>query len=174
MEGIADGSDDLIRSYVNLSTALCISSLYLPGPLSLPSSIRDKCSLSFMLALSAWPFPVLSTPFGYIQVNRVTRLFGSSFGLLDINATFDYVVSQSLCSGYTISNANKVVGGGTAGLTVAERLAEDPPVSVAVIEAGSFYEIDNGDFSQIPTDDSQHASSKSFLDTAAYRLGHRY
>lgn len=44
----------------------------------------------------------------------------------------------------------EIIGGGTAGLTVAERLAEDPTVSVAVIEAGGFYELDNGNVSQIP------------------------
>ena len=44
------------------------------------------------------------------------------------NATYDYVV----------------IGGGTAGLTIAARLAEDPDVSVAVIEAGGFYQQDNG------------------------------
>jgi hypothetical protein len=37
------------------------------------------------------------------------------------NATFDYII----------------VGGGTAGLTVADRLTEDPNVSVLVIEAGA-------------------------------------
>ena len=60
-------------------------------------------------------------------------LLGSHFGLPG-NQTFDYVV----------------VGGGTAGLAIAARLAEEPSNSVAVIEAGSFYEIGNGNLSQIP------------------------
>lgn len=50
------------------------------------------------------------------------------------NATYDYVV----------------VGGGTAGLTVAARLAEAGVGTVAVIEAGGFYEMDNGNLSTIP------------------------
>ncbi|GAB7356608.1 hypothetical protein MBLNU459_g7332t3 [Dothideomycetes sp. NU459] len=50
------------------------------------------------------------------------------------NATYDYVI----------------VGGGTAGLTVAARLAEDPNVTVAVIEAGDFYEAVNGNLSIVP------------------------
>ena len=49
------------------------------------------------------------------------------------NYTFDYVV----------------VGGGTAGLTVATRLVE-ASYSVAVIEAGGYYEQDNGNFSITP------------------------
>lgn len=44
----------------------------------------------------------------------------------------------------------KIVGGGTAGLTAALRLAENPDISVAVVEAGSFYEFDNGNLSQVP------------------------
>ena len=43
-----------------------------------------------------------------------------------------------------------IVGGGTAGLALANRLSERPFVSVAVIEAGGFYEIDNSNDSQIP------------------------
>jgi len=60
--------------------------------------------------------------------------YGSSFGLPGLNATYDYVI----------------VGGGTAGLTVASRLAENSSLSVAVIEAGTFSEISNGNNSQVP------------------------
>lgn len=52
----------------------------------------------------------------------------------------------------------QIIGGGTSGLTVARRLAANPAVSVAVIEAGSFYEIDNGNVSQIPNDAPQYSS----------------
>lgn len=64
------------------------------------------------------------------------HLLGSSFGVPG-NKTFDYVV----------------VGGGNAGLAIAARLAEDPSNLVAIVEAGSFYEIDNGNLSQIPAED---------------------
>lgn len=63
------------------------------------------------------------------------RLLGSSFASPG-NATYDYVV----------------VGGGTAGLTIAARLSENSALSVAVVEAGSFYEL-NGNQSQIPGED---------------------
>lgn len=81
-----------------------------------------------LLALSTfWKvFPVFSLP---------TRLPGNSFGVPG-NASFDYVV----------------IGGGTAGLVIATRLAADPSLSVAVVEAGAFYEIDNGNISVIPGD----------------------
>ena len=39
--------------------------------------------------------------------------------------------------------------GGTAGLTIATRLAEGN-ATVAVIEAGSFYQLTNGNLSQVP------------------------
>ncbi|KAB8229241.1 GMC family oxidoreductase [Aspergillus alliaceus] len=62
-------------------------------------------------------------------------LVGTSFGIPGANATFDYVV----------------VGGGTAGLTIASRLAErGSNLSVAVVEAGGFYEVDNGNLSVVP------------------------
>lgn len=56
------------------------------------------------------------------------------FGVPGQNATFDYIV----------------IGGGTGGLTVAMRLAQADK-SVAVIEAGGFYEVDNGNVSVIPS-----------------------
>lgn len=61
------------------------------------------------------------------------ELIGSHFGIPFFNATFDYVI----------------VGGGTAGLTIATRLAQNATNTVAVIEAGGFYEFDNGNLSAI-------------------------
>jgi len=43
-----------------------------------------------------------------------------------------------------------IVGGGTAGLTLAKRLAEDGTHSVAVIEAGGFAEIEAGNATEVP------------------------
>lgn len=68
---------------------------------------------------------------------------GSSFGVAGVDASFDYVV----------------VGGGTAGLVMAARLAEDSSVSVAVIEAGGFYEVDNGNISVIPAEAATFAGT---------------
>ncbi|CAO1604312.1 hypothetical protein XANCAGTX0491_007871 [Xanthoria calcicola] len=51
-----------------------------------------------------------------------------------------------------------VIGGGTGGLTAARRLAECH--SVAVIEAGGLYELDNGNFTQIPADASYYSLGK--------------
>jgi len=60
---------------------------------------------------------------------------GNSFGVPGKNASYDYVI----------------VGGGTGGLTIAARLAEDKNTSVAVIEAGGFYQIDNGNGRSVMT-----------------------
>ncbi|KAL9637141.1 MAG: hypothetical protein Q9204_001985 [Flavoplaca sp. TL-2023a] len=62
------------------------------------------------------------------------ELIGSHFGIPDIPAVYDYVI----------------VGGGTAGLVMARRLAANSSLTVAVVEAGGFYELDNGNFSEIP------------------------
>lgn len=59
---------------------------------------------------------------------------GASFGIPGSDADYDYVV----------------VGGGTAGLTVASRLVEQGAGSVAVIEAGTFYETTTGDLMEVP------------------------
>lgn len=59
---------------------------------------------------------------------------GNSYGVAGVNASYDYVV----------------VGGGTAGLAIAARLAEDENVSVAVVEAGGYYQMDNGNGRYVP------------------------
>lgn len=71
-------------------------------------------------------------------------LLGNSFGTPGSNATFDYVV----------------VGGGNAGLTIASRLAQNRSASIAVVEAGGFYEIDNGNASVVPGYSTQFTGSK--------------
>lgn len=57
-----------------------------------------------------------------------------------------------------------VIGGGTAGITIASRLAEDPSISVAIVEAGGFYQVDNGNYSVVPG----LAFSNSFLDNSEF------
>ncbi|KAA8647953.1 GMC family oxidoreductase [Aspergillus tanneri] len=83
--------------------------------------------------------PVQSSSDGGRVSLHARRVLGSSFGVPG-NQTFDYVV----------------IGGGTAGLTIATRLAEQGAGTVAVIEAGSFYELDNGNLSQIPANDAYY------------------
>lgn len=67
-----------------------------------------------------------------------------------------YLASPSLCllnlgvPGISWSYDYVVVGGGTSGLALAARLAEDPGVTVAVVEAGGHYEIEGGMESIIP------------------------
>lgn len=75
--------------YIIPASPLFPSILYLGLHLS-----TMKSSLFFLLASSALPYAVFSAPFGYNQVNGVTQLIGSSFGVLGRDATFDYVVNH--------------------------------------------------------------------------------
>lgn len=49
------------------------------------------------------------------------------------------------------TDTSKIIGGGNAGNAIAARLALDPAgYSVAVIEQGTFYEISEGNRTQVP------------------------
>ena len=86
-------------------------------------SLLITCILRLQLAIASQSYESLDT----------LGLIGTHFGYPS-NASFDYVI----------------VGGGTAGLALANRLAENDTHTVAVVEAGSFYELDNGNKSSIP------------------------
>lgn len=63
------------------------------------------------------------------------KLIGNSFGLPSQNATYAFFIA----------------GVGLAGSVVATRLAQAfPNMTIAVVEAGSLYEISNTNYSQIP------------------------
>ena len=97
-----------------------------------------KPALKVVAALAAGAAFVQAAP--RLSPIHPRRLLGSSFGVPGRNATFEYIV----------------VGGGTAGLTLATRLAEQQSGRVAVIEAGNFYEISNGNISQVPATDGAY------------------
>jgi choline dehydrogenase len=89
-------------------------------------TVRKSAVLALLSSFSsAIVVPQLSSP---------GRIIGTNFGIPRRNATYDYVI----------------VGGGTAGSVVAARLTEHSNASVAIIEAGNFYELSNGNWSQIP------------------------
>lgn len=86
------------------------------------------------------------------QSNRESRnrLRASAFGIAGQDASYDYVGKYALTSVRKLANSFTVVGGGTAGITIASRLAEELSSSVAIIEAGGFYGVDNGNYSVLP------------------------
>ena len=132
---------------VGVSNSLCCTSAlsgFILTLYSVPSSNMHPvtCLLSqgllwSLCCASGSPFAHLyerDTAPNYSENLYGTQLIGSHFGVPDIQVTYDYVV----------------VGGGTAGLVMARRLAANSSFTVAVIEAGGFYELDNGNYSEIP------------------------
>lgn len=97
------------------------------------SSINIRFSNSSLYALSITESTLASSSF-FPPYASPGILTGNIFGRPGENRSYDYVI----------------VGGGLGGSTVATRLIENTNATVAVIEAGSFYEISNGNWSQIP------------------------
>ncbi|PCH02000.1 Glucose-methanol-choline oxidoreductase [Penicillium occitanis (nom. inval.)] len=96
-----------------------------------------------LFILSALLSPALASIISQFSGGKLT---GNSFGIAGLNATYDYVI----------------VGGGTAGNVVAARLTEHTNASVAVVEAGSFYELSNGNWSQLPYWSQQWADTDAW------------
>lgn len=85
-----------------------------------------------MIPTSSLLLALASLPLGLSYDGKAP--LGTYFGVPGDNVTYDYVI----------------VGGGTAGLTIATRLLEQGAGTVGVIEAGSFAEISNSNISQTP------------------------
>ncbi|CAG9972530.1 unnamed protein product [Clonostachys byssicola] len=75
------------------------------------------------------------------------QLLGSHFGVPGLPGAYDYVI----------------LGGGTAGITLAHRLASDGRYTVALVNAGDFAEFANGNFSEVPALASMFGGSNPFL-----------
>lgn len=101
--------------------------LHLSPPRSIPLPFFENMLIKFPKAILA----------ASLASHAQAALLGSSFGVPGQGVTYDYVI----------------VGGGQAGLTVAARLVEQNAGTVGIIEAGSFYEISNGNLSQVPATD---------------------
>jgi choline dehydrogenase len=71
------------------------------------------------------------------EKSQVNGLLGSLAGDLGIDPSFDYIV----------------LGGGTGGLGIAKRFAEDPSVTVAVIEAETIYQVTDPVLESTPAGD---------------------
>ncbi|KAI4098806.1 MAG: hypothetical protein L6R37_006294 [Teloschistes peruensis] len=95
-------------------------------------------------------FPLLAASVSAFLGDNEQQLYGSSFGVLGQDATFDYMCVTKQFRKSLKLTSHSILGGGTAGLAIAGRLASNPGLSVAVIEAGGFYQIDNGNGSVIP------------------------
>jgi hypothetical protein len=103
---------------------------------------------SFPLTALAWCITALAPQATASQeAIAADQLLGSHFGVPGLPGAYDYVI----------------LGGGTAGITLAHRLASDGRYSVALVNAGDFAEFANGNFSQVPALAAMFGGSNPFL-----------
>ncbi|KAK0672491.1 putative GMC oxidoreductase [Cercophora samala] len=95
-----------------------------------------------------------------LSTNRILSLLITSTNLvygipIEAERAQEQVLPRNLEGEFGISKEFDyvIVGGGTAGLTLANRLSKDPSISVAVVEAGSFYQITNPVLGKTPVGD---------------------
>jgi choline dehydrogenase len=102
------------------------------------------------IAAAVWASLALAAPApaSYEERDLLDPLASLS-GVLTSGLSFDYIV----------------VGAGIGGLTIAKRLAEDTSVTVAVIEAGTLYEVVDPILSQAPAADTAFVGTDESLPT---------
>lgn len=108
---------------------------------SLNAAIMKFLSLFSLLLISVAASPVQQ------EKRQLNGFLASLAGTLGVQQSFDYIV----------------LGGGTAGLTIAKRLAENKSVSVAVIEAGTLYQVAAPVLTTTPAGDVSFVGMLSFL-----------
>ena len=84
------------------------------------------------------------------SLTSASVLLGAACAAGTSAASYHHSPASSGSQDRTSVNDYVVVGGRTAGLATATRLAEDTLNTVAIIEAGGFYEIDHGNSSVVP------------------------
>ncbi|KIK66312.1 hypothetical protein GYMLUDRAFT_38133 [Collybiopsis luxurians FD-317 M1] len=105
-------------------------------------------SLLLFLALS------LASLVNAVHIRRThSAIFAGTLGHTRRNLTSEVASLFATITGDDQEFDYVVIGGGTAGLTLAARLSENSSVTVAVIEAGSFYEITNPVLGSTPVGD---------------------